>query len=588
MAPQQKLSRLPAAAMLSISAALVVGIGLAAYQNGQARNSASEQARISREVHDSTGDLLSFLQDAETGQRGYLLTGRDPYLEPYTSAVSNIPDVVAKLRSLTTGRKEESERVSALEQVVAAKLGELAQTIQLRRTSGMSPALEIVDSGRGKALMDDIRTRCAYIRDASSRRASEYASHAEKSATTLTLVATLGSSLLLAFLAASAFTIFRGLAHREHLYREAWSNAQLLKVTLSSIGDGVIATDRAARITFINPVALALTGWTSEEALQIPIREVFRIVNETTRATVENPLEKALKTGEVVGLANHTVLIAKDGTDVPIDDSGAPIRDADGEIHGAVLVFRNISARRHAERQLKESNRQLEEFVAAAAHDLRSPLRSVHSMAELLAHRFGEQIGSDGRDIVGFILGGAGGMLRLLEDLLAYARASHFEPLQSERTSLDSALRTVLENLRVEIETSGARISAEPLPNASIAETHAVQLFQNLIGNALKYRSDAPPDVRISCNRKGSDWLLRVSDNGIGIESQYFREIFKPFRRVHVDDRPGSGIGLATCQKIANGYGGRIWVDSEPGKGSTFFVTVPAGESCAALGQEAG
>jgi len=573
--------------MLSVSAALVIGIGVVAYQNGQARSSARSESQISQEVHDSTGELLSLLKDAETGQRGFLLTGRETYLDPYTSAMANIPGVLGKLRSLAAARKDESDRVAALEPVVAAKISELADTIQLRRTRGVAPALEIVDSDRGKVLMDDIRTRCAYIRDASSRRATEYSASAEKSATTLTLVATFGSSLLLAFLAASAVAIFRGLKHREQLYREASSNAELLRVTLASIGDGVIATDRSARITFINPVALQLTGWTSEQAIQTPIRELFRIVSETSRATVDNPLEKALVTGEVVGLANHTVLIARDGTEIPIDDSGAPIRDRDGRIQGAVLVFRDISARRRSERQLKESNQQLEEFVAAAAHDLRSPLTSVHSMAELLSRRFGEQLGSEGRDLIGFIVGGAGRMLRLLEDLLAYAQASHFEPQKAERTPLDHALRTVLENLRADIDATNATVSAEALPEAGISETHAVQLFQNVIGNALKYRSDAPPDIRISCDRKDTDWLIRVSDNGIGIEARYLCEIFRPFRRLHTQERPGSGIGLATCEKIVTGYGGRIWAESEPGKGSTFFIAVPVAEARAALRQQA-
>lgn len=587
MAQQQKFSLAPTAAMLSVSAALVIGIGAVAYQNGQARASMRAESRASQEVHDSTGDLLSLLKDAETGQRGYLLTGRETYLAPYTAARANIPVVLGRLRSLTVGQKDEADRVAALEPVVAAKISELANTIELRRAKEVAPALEIVDSDRGKALMDDIRTRCAYIRDASSRRATEYAEAAEKSAKALTLAATFGSALLLAFLAASAVAIFRGLKHREQLYQDASSNAELLRVTLSSIGDGVIATDRGARITFINPVALQLTGWTSEQALQTPIQELFRVVNETTRATVENPLEKALVTGQVVGLANHTVLIAKDGKEIPIDDSGAPIRDRDGRIQGAVLVFRDISARRRTERQLKESNKQLEEFVAAAAHDLRSPLTSVHTMAELLSRRFGEQLGSEGRDLLGFIVGGAGRMLRLLEDLLAYAQASHFEPQEAERTQLDAALRTVLENLRTDIDGTGATVSADALPDAGISETHAVQLFQNVIGNALKYRGDAPPDIRVYCDRKGSEWLIRVSDNGIGIESRYLREIFRPFRRLHTQERPGSGIGLATCDKIVTGYGGRIWAESEPGKGSTFFITVPAVESQAALGQEA-
>ncbi len=592
MSQEEKFSRAPAGAMLAISSALVMVIGVASYQNGQAREAANRELQISQQLSDATGDLLSMLKDAETGQRGYLLTGREVYLAPYNSAVASIPGIVNGLRLFATSRPEELQRVAALEAVVNAKLKELAQTVEVRRAQGIGPALEIVDSDRGKALMDDIRTRSAAIRDIASRRSADYSAAAEKSAQRLRLVSTFGSFILFVFLAVSAWAIFGGMTHRENLYREAFANAELLRVTLSSIGDGVIATDAAARISFINPVAQKLTGWPGAEALGVPIQEVFQVVNETTRAPLNNPLATALATGGIVELANHAVLLARNGLEIPVDDSGAPIRDKHGVVQGAVLVFRDISARRRTERQLKESNEQLTEFVGAAAHDLRSPLNTVSSIAQMMAVRFQSQIGSEDNEMLGFIIKGAARMLRLLDDLLAYAQAGHFDLEEGERTSLDHALETVVENLRSDIASTQAEITAEGLPVVAVSETHVVQLLQNLIGNALKYRSEAVPAIRISCERQGSEWLLGVKDNGIGIDRQYTSEIFKPFKRLHADDRPGSGIGLATCRKIVNGYGGQIWVESEPGKGSTFFVTLPSAESHsannAALGQEAG
>ena len=246
-----------------------------------------------------------------------------------------------------------------------------------------------------------------------------------------------------------------------------------------------------------------------------------------------------------------------------------------GDIQGGVLVFRDISARREAERQLKESNEHLKEFVAAAAHDLRSPLNSVNTMAQLVALRLQDHIGAEGREPLGYIIQSTQRMLRLLEDLLAYAQASHFELDKRNRASMDRALKSALENLRVEIESSGAIVTAGALPEVVAHEAHMVQLFQNLVGNALKYRSEAAPRVRIGCTKRGGEWVVEVSDNGIGIEPQYEQQIFKPFKRLHGEDRPGSGIGLATCQKIVSGYGGRIWLESQPGKGSTFFSAFP-------------
>jgi PAS domain S-box-containing protein len=562
--------------MLLTAALMVVAIVVLSYQNSRYRAAAQERLVVTQQVQDATDDLLSSLKDAETGQRGYILTGTETYLEPYSQARADIPGILGKLRAATDARPDEAERAKALEPLVTAKLKELAETIELRRSRGFSSANQVVETGRGKALMDDIRARCRVIREVADRRAAELSAAAEKSASRLAFVTIAGSLILLGFLGLSAITIFRGLALRENLYHREAATAEFLRVTLLSIGDAVIATDAASNITLINPVAEKLTGWPENEALGKRITEVFRLVNETTRAQVENPLEKALATGAIVGLANHTVLISRDGAEIPLDDSGAPIRNDAGSIIGAVLVFRDVSARRQSERQLQESNEQLKQFAGAAAHDLRSPLNSVNAVAQLLAVRFASQLGSEGSELLGYITSGTQRMSRLLEDLLAYAQASHFEPEEGKRASMDYALQTVLENLRTNVESTGARVEAGPLPVVAAHETHVVQLFQNLIGNALKYRSESLPRIRITAEKNGDQWVIGVNDNGIGIEPQYTDQIFKPFKRLHGGEHPGSGIGLATCEKIVAGYGGRIWVESTPGNGSTFYFTIPA------------
>jgi signal transduction histidine kinase len=261
---------------------------------------------------------------------------------------------------------------------------------------------------------------------------------------------------------------------------------------------------------------------------------------------------------------------------VPIDDSGSPIRGVTGVIEGAILIFRDISARRNDERQLKALNDQLREFVDAAAHDLRTPLRSVNAFSELLQQRYESLLVGDGRNFLAQIRNGVQRMGRLLEDLLNYARASHFELGDGPRVPMVGALKIALDNLSADIEASKAVVTvAEPLPVLPVHDAHLVQLFQNLVGNAVKYHGAEEPRVHVDCNKTDEGWVVQVVDNGIGIEQQHRELIFKPFKRLHGDDRPGSGIGLATCQKIIAGYGGRIWVDSTPGKGSTFFFTIP-------------
>jgi PAS domain S-box-containing protein len=192
--------------------------------------------------------------------------------------------------------------------------------------------------------MDDIRVRCAIIHAVAEGRILDFTAQAEADNARLRIVSTFGSLLLLGFVALLALTVFQSLNHRERLYWTAATNAEYFRVTLNSIGDGLIATSADKKITFINPVAARLTGWTEEEAIGKRVSDVFRIVHEETRITAENPLDKAISTGAVVGLANHTILIAKDGREVPIDDSGSPIRDSRGVIEGAILIFRDISA----------------------------------------------------------------------------------------------------------------------------------------------------------------------------------------------------------------------------------------------------
>jgi PAS domain S-box-containing protein len=573
--PQHGLSRVPIVTMLAISALLVALMAGLSWKNGHDSALADEESAISRRIQGATEELLSTVKDAETGQRGYLLTGGEPYLEPYKSAVAQISTIINKLRDAAAARPDQAQREKTLEPVVQAKMNELAATVDLRRSQGLPPALRVMETDAGKRYMDDIRRQSAAMRDVSDQRAAMFSAIAETSADRLRVVSTAGSLVLLCFLAISAVTIIRGLAHREDLYHRATSNAELLRVTLSSIGDAVIATDTGSRITFINPVGQELTGWTEKDALGIPMEQVFRIVNEATRAAVPNPAEKAMRTGAIVGLANHTILITRQGKEIPIDDSGSPIRNPDGAVVGAILVFRDISERHFSEKQLKASNEQLQHFVTAAAHDLRAPLNSASVYTELLARQLAGQIDSEGDQILSYVQGCVRRILRLVDDLLAYAQASHFKPEEGKQTPIENALNTALENLRSEIEKTAATITADKLSVVAAHEAHLVQLLQNLIGNALKYYGDNPPEVRISCESTDSEWVVSVSDNGIGIEPAYTEEVFRPFKRLHGDDRPGSGIGLATCQKIVAGYGGRIWVTSEPGKGSTFFFSLP-------------
>ncbi|MEO6824299.1 MAG: CHASE3 domain-containing protein [Nitrosospira sp.] len=574
--------------MLCLSLLVVCAIAFLSYRNIQAGAEAHEESGTSRGLANLSRQLLSKLKDAETGQRGFILTGKEEYLEPYRHAVLVIPQLLRQFKARAiNSRQDQLERLRGLEPLVFEKLAELEETIQLRRDGKLAEIQAMLGTGRGIQLMEKIRLHCSDIEEIAENRVTRFSAAENKSSHHLRLVSIIGSALLFVFLLISAVVIFRSMARREELYRQVDAARKLLATTLEGIADAVIATDADGRVTFINPVARRLTGWDEPEAMGRHISEVFPIVNETTQGKVDNPLEKALSEVVAVGLANHTNLIARDGSQWPIDDSAAPLKNEHGELIGGVLVFRDISARRQSERKVRaavaalgRSNEELQQFVNAAAHDLRSPLHTVNGMAQLLSRKLGDRLDDKSREIIGHINGGVGRMSNLLEDLLSFAQASHFDNAAGP-LPLDQALRAALTNLQGEVTKAGAIVTSDPLPVIEAYETHMIQLLQNLIGNALKYRSPQPPRIHVSATHFPEEWVISVSDNGIGIDTEYYERIFEPFKRLHGGEYPGSGIGLATCQKIVTGYGGRIWVESVPGAGSKFFFSLPVGGSSA-------
>jgi len=238
-----------------------------------------------------------------------------------------------------------------------------------------------------------------------------------------------------------------------------------------------------------------------------------------------------------------------------------------------------LEERRRAEQELARSNAELEQFAYVASHDLQEPLRMVASFSQLLARRYRGKIDTDADEFIGFAVDGATRMQRLLNDLLAYSRVgTRSKPFIA--IDCNSVLSDALANLKPAIEESGAVVTHEPLPFIRGDEVQLTQLFQNLIGNAVKFHGQEPPQVHISAKRKDGDWVFTVQDNGIGIAPEQRERIFLIFQRLHHrSEYPGTGIGLALCHRIVERHGGRIWVESEVGKGSTFYFTLTGGKN---------
>ena len=281
----------------------------------------------------------------------------------------------------------------------------------------------------------------------------------------------------------------------------------------------------------------------------------------------------------------ETKHIKYDGAIIDTDSISA-VMNYDGA-PAVYVIFRDITERTQAERNLKlvmteleRSNKELEQFAYVASHDLQEPLRMVTSYMQLLARRYKGKLGTDADEFIAFAVDGATRMQLLINDMLAYSRVGtvgkKFQPVDC--TAI--LAKTLANNLKAAIEDSGAQVTHDPLPTVLADSAQVVQLFQNLIGNAIKFHGAQPPVIHISAVQKEHEWVFSVRDNGIGIEPQYAERIFVIFQRLHArEEYAGTGIGLAICKKVVERHGGRIWLESQAGAGATFSFTIPSGDN---------
>ena len=366
------------------------------------------------------------------------------------------------------------------------------------------------------------------------------------------------------------------------------------QVTLNSIGDAVACTDPEGRITFLNIVAEGLTGWSLKEAEGRPMADVIHIIDATSREIVQAPSPTSGGQEHGVHLPSNSILVRRDGSETPIEDSVATIHDRDEHAAGAVIVFRDVSAARSSQRQLRavseeleRSNRELQDFATLASHDLQEPLRKIRAFGDRLAERSSGVLDEEAQDSLQRMTNAAGRMQSLINDLLEYSQVT-LRPEPARPVDLGLVVVDVLSDLDERLRTTGGQVHVGPLPTVLASPLQMRQLFQNLIANALKFHpADVAPEVHIEAISRGewrgpksgdrvSSWEIRVRDNGIGFEQRHVERIFAPFERLHGRQAyEGTGMGLAICRRIVAILGGTISATSRPGAGATFVITLP-------------
>lgn len=337
--------------------------GWESYRNMTRVADAMALQKHSYEVSTTLDETMVRLVDAETGQRGYLLTGDKAYLAPYRAAMKNLDQAMSHLKDLTSDNPNQRKRIQAMEPIIEKKLAELQRTIDLRREKGSIAANQVVLAGSGKEWMDEIRALASEMANAETDLLRLRTQNTNESLARSGHVIAAGAVVGISLLVLCFGLLVRELAERKRAQEALAKSEKWFSTTLGSIGDAVIATDMSGAITFMNPVAQSLTGWTQGEAQGKPMDLVFEIVNRDTRLPVENPLKKVVRERKVVGLANHTVLISKNGGEFDIEDSAAPIVTGAGEDIGVVLVFRDVTELKRAGEELRHSQERLQLMV---------------------------------------------------------------------------------------------------------------------------------------------------------------------------------------------------------------------------------
>jgi PAS domain S-box-containing protein len=542
--------------------------------------------------------LLGWVRDAETGQRGYLLTGRPEYLEPYRQAPAGITADLKQLRALQRSYPQQVALIDRLERLIGEKLAETRDTIEARDKKGSAAALAIVESGHGQRLMDEIRAVSQQIGAAADEQLTESRNSVRQHTSQARLVTLIGCAMLFAILIGAFAANERSAKQRENLIAELGeanrASAEvrdLLRTTFYSIGDGVITTDGAGRVQLMNAMAERLTGFSEGEAHGKPVEEIFLTAAESSRPAPGNPLRAALNEGPALnkGSAPPIRLRAKSGAEGFVEARATAIRDGAGDLRGAVLVFRDVTERIQSEEHLRQTAKleSLGVLAGGIAHDFNNILVGILGNASLLEAYFPP--GSPEHDLVDGLQAAGNRAARLTSQMLAYSGRGKFVvralDLSGEVEEIASLVRaSIPKNVELRL------VMARGMPTVDADSAQLQQLIMNLIINGAEAVGEGQGYVEVTTSLErvaeksvtgvlgealppGRYLVLAVKDSGHGMDEATRARIFDPFFTTKFT---GRGLGLAAALGIVKGHGGAIEVQSEPGHGAVFRVYFPA------------
>lgn len=545
---------------------------------------AAQGVARSHEVEATLHQLLSSLQDVESSERGYLLSGEAAFLAPFEAGLERLAELQSRLERLVSDHAQQANLAVANE-LIARRVALSRRDVSLRDSAGFEAARRAVIGGEGQRAMDRVRIAFADMHVRQEVLLEERAAVASKRRNQVRWAITLGTAGGIVLLSVVLRLLQREFAHRAKTVRVlAVREADLarFKRTLDQTLDCVFLFDaRTLRFSFANRGASLLSGYTSEELLRMGPLD---ITPEFTESAFREKLLPLLE-DRVPRLIFQTVHRRRDASEVAVEEYLQLVREP-GQPDQFISIVRDIGERNALTRDLQRANRELTDFAHIVSHDLKAPLRGIGSLASWLAADYGDRLDDDGRAQLALMLGRVKRLNAMIDGILAYSRAGQAVD-QPAAVNLALLVPDVIDmlappaHIRVTVETA--------LPEIWIDPTKAGQVFQNLLSNAIKFMDKQSGEVRLSCLAEKDCWHFAVADNGPGIEEKYFDRIFTPFETLAPRDQvEGTGVGLALVKKIVELEGGRIWLESRLGVGTTFHFTLPLTGRTAAGGMTSG
>lgn len=603
------LSKKFVAGSFGLAILLLCGVATASYFSIQRLREEKQWLIHTHEVIETLDRVFINLSNAKNAQDSYILTGKPVYQQTYEQDKQEVYQLLKSIRQLTKDNPQQLRRLNRLEPLIAQKIALLEQSIKLFNQKSLDRANQLAIAGRNIEIREQIRSISTAMENEERTLLQKRTAETDARFEQVIIVAGLGYGLSFILLVVVYLLLQKQILINKALSQEAIGLEQQagkakLADILETVTDAFIALDRNWCYTYVNKRAGQIFDRIPEDLIGKNIWEEFpegvgqKFYHAYYQAVAE---QRIIEIEEYYPPWNrwfeNRIYPSSEGLSIFFQDvtrrklAEEALQKANEELE--IKVEQRTIELQQLNEELKRSNRELEQFAYVASHDLQEPLRAVTGYTQLLAQEHQDSLDESAQEYLAYIVDGAKRMQQLIQDLLVYSRVGT-RPQQFALIDCNVVLNQALTNLQVAIAESNAIITHDPLPTLLADKSQLVQLFQNLIGNAIKFRKQEPPKIHIGAVREAgeaeedkelisispsfcrlpteNEWLFWVQDNGIGIKSQYLERIFEIFRRLHTRrEFAGTGIGLAICKKIVERHGGRIWAESELGVGTIFY-----------------